>query len=64
MSFEGAWGFDPEKALNTQKAFQRVLVRTRELLEEEVCLLSEPNDVRIPVSAISQIYELRRMFRL
>ena len=64
MSFEGAWGFDPEKALNAQKAFQRALIRSREVPREGVCLLSEPNDMRIPVSVISQIYELRRMFRL
>jgi len=64
MSFEGAWGFDPEKALNAQKAFQRVLVRSGEVPKDGVCPLSEPNDIRIPVSAISQVYELRRMFRL
>jgi hypothetical protein len=64
MSFEGAWGFDPEKALNAQKEFQRVLVCTREVPEEEVCLLSEPDEVRICVSTSSQIHELHRLFRL
>jgi hypothetical protein len=63
MSFKGAWGFDPEEALNSQKAFQRVLVGTRGAPNKEVCLLSEP-DIRIPIGTSSQIYELRRIFRL
>ncbi len=69
MSFEAAWGFDPEKVLRAQKFFQQVSDATdpdtivdRETGEVELVVI-DPQDIRIPRGAAAQIYELRRMFR-
>jgi hypothetical protein len=70
MSFEAAWGFDPEKVLRAQQLFQQVsdatnpdAINDRETGEVELVVI-DPRDVRIPRGAASQIYELKRMFRI
>jgi hypothetical protein len=65
MSFEAAWGFDPEKVLRAQKLFQEVSDFTNEGEISEVELVAiDPQEVGIPRGAAAQIYELRRMFLL
>jgi len=63
MSYEAAWGFDPEKALRAQLSFQAKSNFTGD--EEAPC----DEEARIPIfcfpkTAVAQVYELRRMFRL
>jgi hypothetical protein len=68
MSFEAAWGFDPEKVLRAQRLFQRVSEDAISAKVEEVgtteLITIDPQDAKIPRGAASQIYELRRMFRI
>ena len=64
MSFEAAWGFDPEKALQAQKRFQRVMLRLREAADDNTPRSGEPQeDIGIPAGSSAQIYELCRLFR-
>jgi len=64
MSFEAAWGFDPKKALAAQDLFQRSLVPSSRGLEDSIEGERVPEIEGMPRSADSQIYELRRLFRL
>ena len=65
MSFEAAWGFDPEKVLRAQKLFEQVSDATTEGEKSEADLVAiDPQEARIPRGAVAQIYELRRMFLL
>jgi hypothetical protein len=65
MSFEAAWGFDPEKVLRAQKLFEQVSDATNEGESAEGDLVAiDPREVRIPRGGAAQIYELRRMFLL
>jgi len=63
MSFEAAWGFDPEKALKAQQLFQKSTPHREDALAHEGEDLNDSPDARIPSSGEEQIYELRRMFR-
>jgi len=67
VSFEGAWGFDPESALQAQDAFRLVMGGRDGLVEETIAGLNDDNfrgGAKVPVSRNAQIYELQRMFRL
>jgi hypothetical protein len=58
MSFTDVWGFDPDSAMKAQG-----LVRSQP--EPDVTYSAEEERAaRIPGDSDSQIYELRRMYRL
>lgn len=59
MSFKAVWGFDPDEVIRAQ-SLQRAEPDTHESTYSEI----EEQAARIPVDIHSQIYELRRMFRL
>lgn len=59
MSFEAAWGFDPEKTLRAQAVFPECAADFAAEVEKV-----DPRALRLPVHEDGQIYELRRMFRL
>jgi hypothetical protein len=59
MSFETVWGFDPDKAIQAQG------VPPSEMETEEFTYSAEEQRAaRIPSDVHSQVYELRRMYRL
>jgi hypothetical protein len=67
MSFEGAWGFDPDASLRAQSAFRLGMGGSDGPVEETSAGLNDDNfrgEARIPESREAQIYELQRMFRL
>jgi len=65
MSFEAVWGFDPEAVLKAHKLFRGLPDVAGDKPDEQGERYSEQEgDARIPSSQDSQIYELRRMFRL
>jgi len=57
--FQGSWGFDPDKVIRAH-SLQRAEPDTHESTYSEI----EEQAARIPADIHSQIYELRRMFRL
>ena len=59
MSFEAAWGFNPEKAIQAQASSG-----SDTETEESTYSAEEQRAARIPPAAHSQVYELRRMYRL
>jgi hypothetical protein len=59
MSFEAVWGFDPEEVMKAQP-----LVPGEPDVFESAYEADEERAARIPPDFNSQIYELRRMFRL
>ena len=59
MSFKAVWGFDPDEVIKAQRAW-RAEPDIRESMSNEM----EEHAARVPVDVYSQIYELRRMFRL
>ena len=59
MSFEAAWGFDPDKAIQAN-AFSRSNTET----DETTYSAEEQRSARIPSDMYGQIYELRRMYRI
>jgi len=59
MSFEAAWGFDPNKAIEGSRLSPSEMER-----DEITYTAEEQRAARIPSAAHSQIYELRRMYRL
>ena len=59
MSFEAVWGFDPDKAIQAQ-ALSASGIET----EKSTYSAEEQRAARIPSDAHSQVYELRRMYRL
>jgi len=59
MGIKAVWGFDPDEVAKAQNAFQRL---TSEEEPEERGSLEKC--AGIPSGADSQIYELRRVFRL
>jgi len=59
MSFKAVWGFDPDEVIRAQRV-RRAEPDTHEFTHNEI----EEQAARIPVDVFSQIYELRRMFRL
>ena len=56
MPFESVWGFDPHRAIQHEGSFQSESGTDYSA--------SEQRAARIPPDADSQIYELRRMYRL
>jgi len=61
MSFEAAWGFDPNEALRVQKLFLQAVESVPEEQQEDEDYVEE--SFEIPLTAELQLYELRRMFR-
>lgn len=59
MSFESVWGFDPEEVIKAQD-----LVRCERETNSFAYNVDDQRSARIPSGADSQIYELRRMYRL
>jgi hypothetical protein len=59
MSFKAVWGFDPDEVIRAQSP-QQAELDTHESAYDEL----EEQAARVPVDVCSQIYELRRMFRL
>jgi hypothetical protein len=57
MSFEAEWGFDPDKAIQADTPCE---------IEADKFTYSagEQRAARIPSDVRSQVYELRRMYRL
>jgi len=58
MSFESAWGFDPNAAIKAKDL-------TTSEMETDECAYSaeEQKAARIPSNVWSQVYELRRLYR-
>ena len=59
MSFEAAWGFDPDKAMQAN-GFAQYKMET----DEFTYSAEEQRAARIPSDMHAQIYELRRMYRI
>ena len=59
MSFEAAWGFNPERAMQAEG-----LPASEIEMEKFAYSAAEQRAARIPSDVQSQIYELRRMYRL
>jgi len=59
MSFREVWGFDPDSVMKAQG-----FVQSQPELENFAYSAAEERAARIPGDADSQIYELRRMYRL
>jgi len=59
MSFKAVWGFDTDEVIRAQ-SLQRAEPDTDESTYNDL----EEQAARVPADVISQIYELRRMFRL
>jgi hypothetical protein len=59
VGFKSVWGFDPDEVIRAQK-----LSRTQPDPAELVYDANEEQAVLIPSEIDSQIYELRRIFRL
>lgn len=59
MSFEAAWGFDPDKAMQAN-GFPPSKMETDEFTYSP----EEQRAARIPSDMHAQIYQLRRMYRI
>ena len=59
MSFDAVWGFDPDKAIQAQRVPPSGIETEKFTYSAE-----EQRAARIPSDVHSQIYELRRMYRL
>ena len=59
MSFEAAWGFDPDKVLQTN-GFASSNIETG----ESTYSAEEQRAARVPSDLHAQIYALRRMYRM
>ena len=59
MSFEAAWGFDPDKAIRAQS-----LAASQIETDESTYSAEQQRCARIPSDMHAQVYELRRMYRL
>jgi hypothetical protein len=59
MSFEAAWGFDPNKAIQAQSLSASGIETDKSAYSAE-----EQRAARIPSDVLAQVYELRRMYRL
>ena len=59
MSFEAAWGFDPDKAIQARSLSASEIETDKSAYSAE-----EQRAARIPSDVHAQVYELRRMFRL
>ncbi len=59
MSFNAAWGFDPDKATQANG-----LTPSETEIDRSAYSVEEQRAARIPSDMHSQIYELRRMYRM
>jgi hypothetical protein len=59
MSFEAAWGFDPDKAMQVKD-----LAPSNVKTDESTYSAEEQRAAHIPSDMHAQIYELRRMYRI
>lgn len=59
MSFKSVWGFDPEEVIRAQGSRP-----DEQSADESMYSFAEEQAARIPSDVRSQIYELRRIFRL
>ncbi len=59
MSFEAAWGFDPDRAIQAQGLSLSEIETDKFTYSAE-----EQRAARIPSGVHAQVYELRRMYRL
>ena len=59
MSFEAAWGFDPYKAMQANS-----LTASETETDQFTYSAEEQRAARIPSDMHSQVYELRRMYRM
>jgi hypothetical protein len=59
MAFKSVWGFDPDEVMRVQRSVPR-----EPDVFESAYEADEERAARIPSDINSQIYELRRMFRL
>jgi hypothetical protein len=59
MSFEAAWGFDPDRAIQAQGLSLSEIETDKFTYSAE-----EQRAARIPSDVHAQVYELRRMYRL
>ena len=59
MSFEAAWGFDPDKAIRSNG-----LASSNIEPDEFTYSAEEQRAAHIPSDMHAQIYELRRMYRI
>jgi hypothetical protein len=59
MSFKAVWGFDPDEVIRAQ-SLQRAEPDTDESTYNDL----KEQAARVAADVYSQIYELRRMFRL
>lgn len=59
MSFEAAWGFDPDQAIRAES-----LSMSEIETDNFTYSADEQRAARIPSDVHSQVYELRRMYRL
>jgi hypothetical protein len=59
MSFEAAWGFDPDKAIQAES------LSASEIGTDKFAYSAQEQEAaRIPSDVHAQVYELRRMYRL
>ena len=59
MSFEAVWGFDPDRAMQANG------LKSSEIETDKFTYSAEEQRAaRIPSDVDSQVYELRRMYRL
>jgi len=59
MSFEAAWGFDPDKAMQANG-----FAPSKTEIGESTYSEAEQRAARIPSDMHAQIYELRRLYRM
>lgn len=59
MSFEAAWGFDPYKAMQANGS-----TASETETDQSTYSAEEQRSARIPLAMHSQVYELRRMYRM
>ena len=59
MSFVAAWGFDPGKAIQAN-----CFAQSKKETDEFTYSAEEQRAARIPSDMHSQVYELRRMYRM
>jgi hypothetical protein len=59
MPFESIWGFDPEKVAHAEGSH-----RGESEAGDSSYSTAEEQGARIPADVDSQVYELRRMYRL
>jgi len=67
MAFNSSWGFDPDEAITAQRLFrgQPETDESADVEKDESGYdAAEERAARIPADVNSQVYELRRIFRL